>query len=185
MKPNGSRPCARPCRRRAFPNRMTLGTQASRRFAPWRLRGVARRAVANDAGVSHMLGAADIPLLTLYGPTDFSEKFRPRVTHGRVLRASDYGSMKPAPSRSTRWCANCKTCLKGGHDGPRRLRECLWRAAGRTRRRDSRASRNSRPSSPAPARSTRRRRTRWTASSFWGRPAPSSGVTPSRSRCAR
>ncbi|MDB5543560.1 MAG: heptosyltransferase family protein [Hyphomicrobiales bacterium] len=65
-------------------------------FSPLRTMAIARRcaaAVANDAGVSHMLGAADIPLLTLYGPTD-AEKFRPRVTHGRVLRASDFGSQE-------------------------------------------------------------------------------------------
>ncbi|MDB5641653.1 MAG: Heptosyltransferase [Hyphomicrobiales bacterium] len=65
-------------------------------FSPLRTMAIARRcaaAVANDAGVSHMFGAADIPLLTLFGPTD-SEKFRPRVTHGRVLRASDYGSQE-------------------------------------------------------------------------------------------
>ena len=37
--------------------------------------------------------SADAIMLTLYGPTD-SEKFRPRVTHGRVLRASDFGSQE-------------------------------------------------------------------------------------------
>jgi ADP-heptose:LPS heptosyltransferase len=65
-------------------------------FSPLRTMAIARRcdaAVANDAGVSHMFGAADIPLLTLYGPTD-AEKFRPRVTHGAVLRASDFGSQE-------------------------------------------------------------------------------------------
>lgn len=63
-------------------------------FSPLRTIAIARRcraALANDAGVSHMFGAADVPLLTLYGPTD-SEKFRPKVTVGRVLRASDFGS---------------------------------------------------------------------------------------------
>ena len=63
-------------------------------FSPLRTMAIAGRcaaALANDAGVSHMFGAADIPLLTLYGPTD-AEKFRPRVTRGAVLRASDYGS---------------------------------------------------------------------------------------------
>jgi ADP-heptose:LPS heptosyltransferase len=37
-----------------------------------------------------MFGAADVPLLTLYGPTD-AEKFRPKVSRGRVLRAADFG----------------------------------------------------------------------------------------------
>lgn len=63
-------------------------------FSPLRTIALARRcraALANDAGVSHMFGAADTPLLTLYGPTD-AEKFRPKVTNGRVLSAKDFGS---------------------------------------------------------------------------------------------
>jgi ADP-heptose:LPS heptosyltransferase len=62
-------------------------------FSPLKTVALARRltaAVANDSGVSHMFGAADIPLLTLYGPTD-AEKFRPRVSRGAILRAQSFG----------------------------------------------------------------------------------------------
>lgn len=46
--------------------------------------------VANDSGGGHMLAAADIPLLSLFGPTA-PEKFAPFVTRGTVLRAQDFG----------------------------------------------------------------------------------------------
>jgi ADP-heptose:LPS heptosyltransferase len=48
-------------------------------------------AVANDSGVGHMLAAADCPLISLFGPT-MPEKLAPRVTHGMVIRAQDFGS---------------------------------------------------------------------------------------------
>lgn len=63
------------------------------RFTPLRTMAIVRRcaaALANDSGVSHMFGAADIPLLTLFGPTD-AEKFRPKVTRGSVLTAQQFG----------------------------------------------------------------------------------------------
>ncbi len=47
--------------------------------------------VANDSGTGHMLAAADIPLVSLFGPTA-SEKFAPLVSHGTVVRAQDFGS---------------------------------------------------------------------------------------------
>jgi ADP-heptose:LPS heptosyltransferase len=47
-------------------------------------------AVANDAGVGHMLAAADCPLVSLFGPTP-PEKFAPLVSRARVLRAQDHG----------------------------------------------------------------------------------------------
>ncbi|EDP63261.1 ADP-heptose:LPS heptosyltransferase [alpha proteobacterium BAL199] len=47
-------------------------------------------AVANDSGGGHMLAAADIPLLSLFGPTP-PTKFAPFVTRGTVLRAQDFG----------------------------------------------------------------------------------------------
>ena len=47
--------------------------------------------VANDSGTGHMLAAADIPLVSLFGPTA-SEKFAPLVSHGAVVRAQDFGS---------------------------------------------------------------------------------------------
>ena len=47
-------------------------------------------AVANDAGVGHMMAAANCPLVSLFGPTP-AEKFAPLVDHARVLRAQDHG----------------------------------------------------------------------------------------------
>lgn len=46
--------------------------------------------VANDSGGGHMLAAADVPLLSLFGPTP-PAKFAPFVTRGTVLRAQDFG----------------------------------------------------------------------------------------------
>ncbi|MEO3429154.1 glycosyltransferase family 9 protein [Pelagibius sp. CAU 1746] len=46
-------------------------------------------AVANDAGVGHMMAAANCPLISLFGPTP-PEKFAPLVAHARVLRAQDF-----------------------------------------------------------------------------------------------
>lgn len=46
--------------------------------------------VANDSGGGHMLAAADIPLLSLFGPTP-AAKFAPFVTRGAVIRAQDFG----------------------------------------------------------------------------------------------
>jgi ADP-heptose:LPS heptosyltransferase len=48
-------------------------------------------AVTNDSGTSHMLAAANCPLISLFGPTD-AAKLAPRVTYRRVLRAQDFGS---------------------------------------------------------------------------------------------
>ncbi|MHA1114190.1 MAG: glycosyltransferase family 9 protein, partial [Alphaproteobacteria bacterium] len=47
-------------------------------------------AVANDAGSGHILAAADVPLLSLFGPTD-PTKFAPRVSRAHVLRAQEFG----------------------------------------------------------------------------------------------
>jgi len=47
-------------------------------------------AVANDSGTGHMLAAADVPLLSLFGPTA-PEKFAPRVSRARILRGQDFG----------------------------------------------------------------------------------------------
>ncbi len=46
-------------------------------------------AVANDAGVGHMMAAANCPLISLFGPTP-PEKFAPLVSRARILRAQDY-----------------------------------------------------------------------------------------------
>jgi ADP-heptose:LPS heptosyltransferase len=50
-------------------------------------------AVANDSGVGHMLAAADCPLVSLFGPTS-PGKLAPRVTHGIIIRAQDFGSAR-------------------------------------------------------------------------------------------
>ncbi|MEM7224943.1 MAG: glycosyltransferase family 9 protein [Pseudomonadota bacterium] len=47
-------------------------------------------AVANDAGIGHMLAAADCPLVSLFGPTP-PTKFAPLVSRGEVIRAQDFG----------------------------------------------------------------------------------------------
>ncbi len=50
-----------------------------------------KAAVANDSGTGHMLAAADVPLVSLFGPTDPS-KFAPYVKRGIVLAAQDFAS---------------------------------------------------------------------------------------------
>ncbi|MFD2232232.1 glycosyltransferase family 9 protein [Phaeospirillum tilakii] len=49
-----------------------------------------RAAVANDSGAGHMLAAADIPLLSLFGPTP-AAKFAPSTPGLRLLRAQEFG----------------------------------------------------------------------------------------------
>jgi ADP-heptose:LPS heptosyltransferase len=49
-----------------------------------------RAGIANDAGPGHLLAAADIPLLTLFGPSE-PAKARPLVTTGAVLWSRDFG----------------------------------------------------------------------------------------------
>ncbi|WP_207462468.1 glycosyltransferase family 9 protein [Azospirillum sp. SYSU D00513] len=61
--------------------------------SPLRTIAVAGRlgaAIANDSGVSHMVALADVPLLTLYGPTD-AAKFSPKVARGRSIAAQSFG----------------------------------------------------------------------------------------------
>jgi len=63
------------------------------RHAPTRTIALARRcvaALANDSGVSRLFAVADVPLLTLFGPTN-GDKIHPRVTRGRYLKARDFG----------------------------------------------------------------------------------------------
>ena len=47
-------------------------------------------AVANDSGTGHMLAAVDCPLISLFGPTA-AAKLAPRVSHGTVIKAQDFG----------------------------------------------------------------------------------------------
>lgn len=55
---------------------------------------VARRAsaaVANDSGAGHLLAAADIPLVSLFGPTA-PDKFAPMTMRLAILRAQAFGA---------------------------------------------------------------------------------------------
>lgn len=47
-------------------------------------------AVANDSGAGHLMAAADIPLISLFGPTA-PEKFQPLAQRLTVIRAQDFG----------------------------------------------------------------------------------------------
>ncbi len=48
-------------------------------------------AVANDSGAGHMLAAAEIPLISLFGPTS-PDKFAPMTPRLTVIRAQDFGA---------------------------------------------------------------------------------------------
>jgi ADP-heptose:LPS heptosyltransferase len=50
-------------------------------------------AVANDSGTGHMLAAAGIPLLSLFGPTS-AEKFAPTSDRLTVIRAQEFQSQE-------------------------------------------------------------------------------------------
>ncbi|WP_430436314.1 glycosyltransferase family 9 protein [Oceanibaculum nanhaiense] len=63
-------------------------------FNPMRSMAIGTRlagALSNDSGVSHMLAAADTPLVVLYGHTS-AEKFGPVTRRSIFLQASDYGA---------------------------------------------------------------------------------------------
>jgi ADP-heptose:LPS heptosyltransferase len=49
-----------------------------------------KAALANDSGTGHMLAAADIALVSLFGPTP-PDKFAPSTGRLTVLRAQDFG----------------------------------------------------------------------------------------------
>lgn len=70
--------------------------------------------VTNDSGTSHMLAAVDGPLVSLFGPTS-ATKLAPKVTHGAVLCAQDYGSdaMEAIPPDAVNEAVN-KMLLKLG-----------------------------------------------------------------------
>ncbi|MGE4280275.1 MAG: glycosyltransferase family 9 protein [Magnetospirillum sp.] len=57
-------------------------------------------ALANDSGTGHMLAAADIPLLSLFGPTP-AAKFAPATRFGQVIEAQSFGgeAMELIPTR--------------------------------------------------------------------------------------
>ncbi len=67
-------------------------------FSPLRPIALGRRlgaALSNDSGVGNMLAACDVPLLTLFGPTD-PEKFAPLTRHGSLLSAQAFGGIDMA-----------------------------------------------------------------------------------------
>lgn len=48
-------------------------------------------AVANDSGCGHLLAAADVPLISLFGSTS-PEKFRPSARHAECIEARTFGA---------------------------------------------------------------------------------------------
>jgi ADP-heptose:LPS heptosyltransferase len=52
-------------------------------------------AIANDSGTGHMLAAAGVPLVSLFGPTA-PEKFAPATQASIILRAQEFGSEEMA-----------------------------------------------------------------------------------------
>ncbi|CAA7621257.1 putative heptosyltransferase family protein [Magnetospirillum sp. LM-5] len=67
-------------------------------------------AIANDSGTGHMLALADIPLVSLFGPTP-ADKFAPAARTLTVLRAADWGSDKMDAIPETAVLAALDKCL--------------------------------------------------------------------------
>lgn len=70
-----------------------LPLQRAETVTPMLTIALARRlsvAVSNDSGTGHMVAAADIPLISLFGPTP-PDKFAPAATRLTVVRAQDHG----------------------------------------------------------------------------------------------
>lgn len=81
-----------------------LPLQAADKVTPLLTIALGRRmqaAIANDSGAGHMLAAADVPLISLFGPTP-AAKFAPAAQVARVIRAQDHGgeSMDLIPVQS-------------------------------------------------------------------------------------
>jgi ADP-heptose:LPS heptosyltransferase len=90
--------------RAALPNALLPLQQAEGRATPLLTIALARRlaaAVANDSGTGHMLAAADVALVSLFGPTP-PEKFAPAATKMAIIRAQDWGgeAMELIPIRA-------------------------------------------------------------------------------------
>lgn len=85
--------------RQALPQALFPGCSGETRLSDidlWlALAGRLSAAVSNDTGTGHLLGAANIPLLSLFGPTD-PRIWRPVTAKGRVLWARDYGGPEMA-----------------------------------------------------------------------------------------
>ena len=47
-------------------------------------------AVANDSGIGHLLGALQVPLISLFGPTD-AKRWRPFTACGTIIDAKQFG----------------------------------------------------------------------------------------------
>jgi ADP-heptose:LPS heptosyltransferase len=69
-------------------------------------------AVAGDCGGGHMMAAADIPLISLFGPTD-PGKFAPWTRRLLVLRAQDWGSADMAAIPVSAVAAALSDILRG------------------------------------------------------------------------
>ncbi|KAF0222345.1 MAG: ADP-heptoseLPS [Rhodospirillaceae bacterium] len=84
--------------------RALLPLQVADRVTPLLTIALGRRmqaAIANDSGTGHMLAAADVPLISLFGPTP-AAKFAPAAQVARVIRAQDHGgdAMDRIPTQS-------------------------------------------------------------------------------------
>lgn len=75
-------PCSDPASGRAGSDDPVFTIAVGRRLAA---------AIANDAGVGHLLAAADVPLVSLFGPTR-PEKFAPAARHLAVIDARAFGA---------------------------------------------------------------------------------------------
>jgi ADP-heptose:LPS heptosyltransferase len=77
-------------------------------------------AVANDSGTSHMLAAAEVPLVSLFGPTPPS-KFAPLTPDLTVLRAQDFvddaADMSAIPLAAVAAAADRKLAARGARRG--------------------------------------------------------------------
>lgn len=70
-----------------------LPLQHEAQVSPMLTIALARRltaAVSNDSGAGHLLAAADVPLVSLFGPTP-ADKFAPAARRLALLRAQDWG----------------------------------------------------------------------------------------------
>ncbi len=76
--------------RTAVPRALLPLTDASSPLLTIALGRRLRAAVANDSGAGHLLAAADVPLVTLFGPSP-ADKFPPMTGHLTLIRAQDYG----------------------------------------------------------------------------------------------
>jgi ADP-heptose:LPS heptosyltransferase len=77
--------------RAALPNAMLPLTAADGPPLTMALGTRLEAAIANDSGTGHMLAAAGVPLLSLFGPTA-PEKFAPAAKRLAILRAQEFGA---------------------------------------------------------------------------------------------